>query len=399
MKDFVDVTVSTTDLVSSPLTSYSVLGIVGIDIGTAKPCQVFDVGGATDLRAYAEAGDIPESSQAYKSASVAFQNGASRIYIVYGSVATPTYEQDATEAQRKAADDAAVFAKLEEAKDVMANVVADIVIFAGLTENTTTKFISDSTKGLAAFVAPGGAITPRIGYFMLQSGQYPGDGTLALDDPLLSTGNQYLVGFAHKAVNPANGVADVAAAMAGLTASLKPNNSIVNKGVTGVAFSGDFTKSQMNAIEGKKINAITTAYNRNGTYFAGSFKTQNGSNDGMAEGDTVRVINFVAKTLDDVLSQPNIIGTLRINYSGITILQETVLSILSTLASSGIIEDEFSLSIPLMPILAKTSDQRTAMEQATLANAVTSRTVKVEVKVRYWGVVYRIEVNPLKFVI
>ena len=87
------------------------------------------------------------------------------------------------------------------------------------------------------------------------------------------------------------------------------------------------------------------------------------------------------------MTNPNVIGNLRINRTGIADLINYITGIMQPRVDVGEI-DSFDIDIPLANILAKDADERTAGETTTLTNARTSRTVTGNVIIEYSGAIH-----------
>lgn len=355
---FVNITVDTTGLYPVPTKDISTLAIVGVGNTSVSGSMV-----PVKLTSYAEVDALyPEESDLSVAIKLAFANGAAAIWAVDTKVAkTLDAIEDALETL--------------ETKDVQ------IVVIANTVETDSDTYISTALTNHVV-----SSMTDRIGVFMLDAGEDVDTMPTAITT-MKTSGNNRMVAISH------NSTADVAAAVGGLLASLNPWESVVNKPLVGVSNSSDFTTTQMTAFNGAQINFIFDPL-----YLAG---TTNVLRSGYTLGTTAEGINYidVRRTIDDIsyklkvgLTNPNVIGNLRINRSGIAELINYITGILQPCVNTGEI-DSFNIDIPLATILAKETDDRTSAEAATLTAARTSRTVTGSVIIEYSGAIHTLNLT------
>lgn len=355
---FVNITVDTSGLYPVAARDKGTLAIVGVGDTAVSGSPV-----PVKLTSYAEVDALyPVESDLALALKIAFANGAAAIWAVDTKVAkTLDAIEDALETL--------------ETKDIQ------IVVVANTVETDSDTYISTA---LANHVVS--SMTDRIGVFMLDSGEDVDTMPTAIST-LKSAGNNRLVAVAH------NASVDVAAAVGGKLASLDPWESIVNKALSGVTNSADFTTTQMTALAAAQVNFIFDPL-----YLAG---TTNVLRTGYTLGTAAEGINYidVRRTIDDIsyklktgLTNPNVIGNLRINRAGIAELIGYITGIMQPCVNSKEI-DSFDINIPIASVLAKDIDERTDGETTTLTNARTARTVTGSVIIEYSGAIHTLNLT------
>ena len=113
--------------------------------------------------------------------------------------------------------------------------------------------------------------------------------------------------------------------------------------------------------------------------------------------DTSRLYVDIVRTLDQIefLLKAGLIGSIgnvRIDRLGMQALKSRFDGILQPLMSSRVIAD-YSVDIPLLPILEAEEAARTPGQAATLTDARTSRVVEVLLSVVYAGAVHFLDIN------
>ncbi len=160
-----------------------------------------------------------------------------------------------------------------------------------------------------------------------------------------------------------------------------------------VANTTDFTTTQMTAMRAARINYLFDPL-----YLSGN---ANVIRDGYTLGTTAEGIHYIdtRRTIDDIsykiktgLTNPNVIGKLRINRAGIAELIEYITGILQPCVLSGEL-DSFTIDLPLASILAKDATARTQAETTTLTTARTTRTVSGSVVLVYTGSVHTLNLT------
>jgi len=112
--------------------------------------------------------------------------------------------------------------------------------------------------------------------------------------------------------------------------------------------------------------------------------------------DIVRTIDDIAFRLKATLTSPQVIGTLRINRSGLRILTSIVRAMLNARVAEGEI-DSYAIDIPIQAIAEKDPKDRTAEEQQQLQQVQNSRQLAFNVSVGYAGAIHQLVVT-LKFI-
>ena len=355
---FVNITVDTSGLYPVPTRDMGTLAIVGVGNTSVSGSMV-----PVKLTSYAEVDALyPTDSDLSIAIKLAFANGAAAIWAVDTKIAkTLDAIEDALETL--------------ETKDVQ------IVVIANTVETDSDTYISTALTNHVE-----SSVTDRVGVFMLASGEDVDTMPTAIAT-MQSAGNDRMIAVAH------NSTTDVAAAVGGILASLNPWESVVNKPLVNVANATDFTTTQMTALAAAQINYIFDPL-----YLAG---TTNVLRTGYTLGTIADGIHFidVRRTIDDIsyklkvgLTNPNVIGNLRINRSGISELIGYITGIMQPCVKSGEI-DSFDIDIPIAAILAKEIDERTTAEAAVLAAARTSRTVSGSVVIEYSGAIHTLNLE------
>lgn len=355
---FVNISVDTTGLYQVATSDYGTLAIVGVGDTSVSGSMV-----PVKLTSYAEVDALyPDDSDLALAIKLAFENGASAIWAVDTKVAKTT---DA----------------IEDALETLETKDVQIVVIANTVETDSDTYISTVLSNHLA-----SSLTDRVGVFMLASGEDVDTMPSAITT-LSTAGNNRLIAVAH------NTSADVAAAVAGLISSRKPWESPVNQPLEGVANTADFTTTQVTAMINARINYIFDPL-----YLSG---TGNVLRTGYTLGTTAQGIHYidVRRTIDDIsyklkagLTNPNIIGKLRINRSGVSELIEYITGILQPCVVSEEI-DSFNVDIPIASILAKDVTARTPAEVTTLTNSRTSRTVTGSVIIEYSGAIHTLNLT------
>jgi len=256
-----------------------------------------------------------------------------------------------------------------------------IVCLANIVETLADTYVSTA---LTDHVAAAG--TDRVAVFMLAKGEDAATMPSAIGG-LLAANNSRLFGVAHNSDN------DVAAAVAGLLAGVKPWESPLLKGFTGVTQTTQFTKTQIDALETAQINVIVSPIHMSGPVFAlGSDYTQGTAAAGINFVDVRRTIDDISYKLKAGLTNPNVIGSLRINKTGLSELSGIVTGILTTAMAAEEI-DNFKVDIPVLNALAKAESSRSTAEENLITTARTTRNVDMAVEVEYSGSFHTIDID------
>ncbi len=351
--DFVNINVDTTGLYTANVRDYGTVGIVGAGgSGNAEPVLV---------GTYAEADDLYGSTDLGKAVKLALLNGASCVWAV--DVATVSLVNVQTG-----------LGKLE-GKDIQ------IVVLANTVETIADAYISDA---LVNHCAAGG--TDRIGVFMLDKGEDATTMPSAIGG-LLTANTNRVFGIAHNSDN------DVAAAVAGLIAGLKPWESPLLKSLAGIVQTSGFTSTQITALESAQINALVNPTYLSGTsYVLGSVYTLGTPADGVQYVDVRRTIDDISYKLKVALTNPGVLGYLRINKAGLGALAGKMAGVLQNAVDASEIES-FAVAIPVLSALAKDATSRSDAEDALITTARTTRAIDTDVTIEYAGTFHMINVN------
>lgn len=242
--------------------------------------------------------------------------------------------------------------------------------------------------------AGGGGTRPRIGVAILPKEGWTGNGgapksSQKLADFNINWTSSRMVLIAHKSDD------DVAAAVAGVIARYDPWISLTMKSVTGISQTESFTDSEMavwldpeaQGIVQARVNPIVDPEFLAG---AGLVMGESYTMDGTGQRlyiDIVRTIDDLAFRLKAHLTNPNVIGTMRINRTGLTGLRTVVAALLDSRVSVGEI-DSYQIDIPLLGILQKDPAQRTPEETQQINTVQNSRRLEFSVSVDYAGAIH-----------
>lgn len=253
--EFVNVTINTFSLYKTSTRDYGTVGIVGV--GGTSNTEPITIG------SWVEADTKFEDTALGVGVKAALINGAAKVIAVDAGAST-------LEAVTSG------LAKLQ-AKDVQ------IVALAGIVELVDNAYISNALLGHV-----NGAGISRIGVFQLAKGEDASTMPTALSG-MLSANSSRMFGIAH------NSTSEVACAVAGLIASIKPWESPLMKPLIGVVQTSGFTTVQLEGLEAVQINALVTpTYVTGDAFVIGSAFTQGSSVSGMTFLDTRRVVDDIA---------------------------------------------------------------------------------------------------------
>jgi hypothetical protein len=197
---------------------------------------------------------------------------------------------------------------------------------------------------------------------------------------------------------------DVAAAVAGRIVRYDPWISLTMKEVTGISQTDRFSDSEIavwldpeaQGIAQARVNPIIDPEFLAG---AGLVMGESYTADGTGQRlyiDIVRTIDDLAFRLKASLTNPNVIGTMRVNRVGLTGLRTLVSALLDARVSAGEIES-YTVDIPLLALLQKDPGQRTAAETQQINDVQNSRRLEFSVSVDYAGAIHYLIVT-LRFV-
>jgi hypothetical protein len=279
----------------------------------------------------------------------------------------------------------------------------NIVVLANNNNPGNITALRDHVEAASPNDAGGGGTRPRIGVAMLPREGWETRGpnprpSLSLADFGINWTSSRMVLIAHRSRD------DVAAAVAGLIARYDPWISLTMKPLTGINQTETFTDAQVltfidpesQGLAQARINPIIDP-----EFLAGAGLVMGESYT--ADGTGQRLYVDIVRTLDDLvfrlrahLTNPTIIGTLRVNRPGLTGLSTVVAALLDSRVAVGEI-DSYTVDIPLLGILMKDPAQRTAAEVQQINNVQNSRRLEFSVSVDYAGAIHYLVVT-LRFV-
>ena len=189
-----------------------------------------------------------------------------------------------------------------------------------------------------------------------------------------------------------NPVADAAAAVMGAIAGQTPATSVVLKQVRGftVPITQQYVPSEVTGLAGQgAIPLIDPALVPGTGLFLGD--------GGTFTSDPAVIYVDIRRVLDDIefRLRAGLIGTVgdaRITKAGLTAVRVRVEGILGPLQLGAVIDD-FSVSIPLLAILALPENARSAAEQAQVVTARQTRQVSVLISIVYGPAVHQLVVK------
>lgn len=358
---FVNVTVDTSALYQVQARDYGTVAVVG----TGTPS-----GSSTSVRLgnYAEVDALyPTDSELSIGVKNAFANGASSVYAA-----------DIGETKN--------LSTIETGLASLLNNDVQVVALAATPETDVIAYISDA---LASHVAAAG--TERVGVFALAQNE-DGDTAPTAVKNMLAADKTRMFGVAHKSAS------DVATVIAGLLASAKPWESLIMKNVSGVVQTSQFTTAQITTLDTAQINPLVDPLYLTGTgYVLGTDYTCGLISGGIYRVDIRRTLDDVTYKLKAGLTNPTIIGNIRINKTGLSALSGKISAILQTAVNDGEIES-YSIDIPVLNALIKDLNSRSDAEAAAIVTARTTRNIDVTVVVVYSGAIHTIDVE-LKFTV
>jgi hypothetical protein len=197
---------------------------------------------------------------------------------------------------------------------------------------------------------------------------------------------------------------DVAAAAAGAIAGVDPWISLVLKPVQNIQQVGDFNDQalltflhpdQVGFVQPRVNPVVHPEFLPGSGLVMGEGFTADGTGERLYI-DIVRTIDDIAFRLKATLTSPQVIGTLRINRSGLRILTSIVRAMLNVRVAEGEI-DSYAIDIPIQAIAEKDPKDRTAEERQQLQQVQNSRQLAFNISVEYAGAIHQLVVT-LKFI-
>jgi hypothetical protein len=209
---------------------------------------------------------------------------------------------------------------------------------------------------------------------------------------LRSSSSRMVLVAARGAVADTPGAADVATAAMAAMAGFAPSTSILLKRVRGIAIP---VEQQYSATEIKAMSEVgiipiiqPSMIVGGGFYFG----------EGRAfTSDASQLYVDLVRTLDDIdfrlkAGLVGLVGEARITRAGLTLIKSTVEGILGPLKRGAVI-DNFSISVPLLDVLAIPESARTSTDNNIVTTARANRSVDMLVSVTYGPAVHRLRVT------
>jgi len=299
-----------------------------------------------------------EEREIYDSAAIAFANGASTIYIAQVS------GSDVTD--------------YEEALSHLEGYDIDIVFIANKTETDNVPLID----ALFTHVSNTGS-RPRIGVFMLKEGETDTNSSGTYN------GSPRMLAIAHnrlKTKKEINGVnedyyPDVAAAVAGKISTLDPWESLLYKSVTGFSQT-EFSDSDVLTCMENQINPIRRGFGEEALRIGESLSLGPADNKYI---EIQRTIDDLSFKLRANLESPDVLGSIRINESGMLELNDKAAAVLRRAVTAGEI-DSFAIQNYVLDAI-RTGD----MESLNYYQNI--RMVELLISVDFAGAVHYIDIT------
>jgi hypothetical protein len=417
MGRYVKVTVSAEGLFAVAQRSWSTIGIVGRAIGSN-----FTVDTAYLIKSPTEAKDLfDESSALYQSILLAFQNGATEIWAIPTAVTAETPEPFAGDGNTKEftlskiptqpIDSVTINAVPQvEGTDFTVDYGNSKIIFntappsgspagdiiVGYSTHSTVQFQSALTvlEDYDVQLVCGAMIfdsllfddllnhtvameptKPRMGIYMLKNGET----TLTLASLLAS---KLSILIAHKSLK------DVSAACIGRIASLRPWESLTLKDVGGLEQTSKFTNTEIAAFDGAFIVTMLDPPLLTGiaVVFSNGWNLDPTRTLGFI--DQVRVVHYLPSILELGLTNPNVIGKMRMNRAGLRQLNSFIASLLNPQVSAGAI-DNYTIINPALNLFEKQNPD--AADLDAIENLQATRSLsgayQIQVQVVYAGAI------------
>ncbi|WP_428925829.1 hypothetical protein [Marinibacterium sp. SX1] len=184
---------------------------------------------------------------------------------------------------------------------------------------------------------------------------------------------------------------DAAAAYAGCIAGYPPHISLLLKPVV-LSMDQQFTDSQISAFDDARVNWITDPLLIPGKSLMMGESYTLGADKPYV--DIVRVIDDISFRLKAMLIRS--IGNLRISRPGLRVMESRISGVLQPLVQNEVIV-RFDVFTPLLTILDKAPEERSAVEAQQLTDARNARAVNSLISVVYAGAIHRLNLT-LNFV-
>jgi hypothetical protein len=284
-----------------------------------------------------------------------------------------------------------------------ANRQLNVVFLANTTTASAISDLRDHVEAASPNDAGGGGTRPRIGVAMLPREGWTSNGgnpqpSQRLSDFGIDWTSSRMVLVAHKSRD------DVAAAVAGRIVRYDPWISLTMKEVSGIAQTDRFSDSEIavwvdpeaqGIAQARVVPIIDPEFLAGAGLVMGESFTADGTGQRLYI-DIVRTIDDLAFRLKANLTNPNVIGTMRVNRPGLTGLRTLISALLAARVTAGEI-DSFTVDIPLLAILQKDPAQRTPEETQQINDVQNSRRLEFSVSVDYAGAIHYLIVT-LRFV-
>jgi len=362
---YIEVTISTEGLYKVGSRSWGIVGLVGRGIGAG-----FTVETAYTVKSPTEAATLFGTTSAlYKSILLLFKNGATKVIVVPAAVTaeTPelfngdasTVEFTLTEVPTQPIDTVSVSAvsqtegedfyvdygnkkiifytapatgtnnisvtysthsatNIEDALDVLTGHEAQIILGAMLFDSASLAKIKEHCAAMET-------TSPRIAIYM----QAKGIATTTLATTLAS---ELSVLLSHKSLK------DVAAAAAGKIAGLEPWKDLTMKPLLDIENEGNFTSTEMDAFDAAFMVAAYDPPKLTGSGSVFSTGWTLDTTGTLQFIDQVRTAHHIAGVLEYGLTNPNVIGELRMNRAGLQQLDTYIRSLLTPWVNAGEID-------------------------------------------------------------
>lgn len=261
------------------------------------------------------------------------------------------------------------------------NLPVQIVVLAGTPlNNANAAVIGKLANHVVTVSNTGGDGKERIGVAMLDSGLTAAQAA-ALNAGAVKSERMFLV--AHKSNE------DAAAAAAGVIAGYEPHISVLLKPIH-ISMSATFSDSEIDTLNTAAVNWLTSpVLIPGGAFFLGEGYTADPSQNKKYI-DIVRTIDDVNFRIKAALIQA--IGNLRVNRSGLRTIVTIVQSVLSPLVGREVIE-EYTVYIPLLVLLDKEPNTRSAAENLLIQQHQADRSVDMVITVVYAGAIHRLHIK------
>jgi hypothetical protein len=270
----------------------------------------------------------------------------------------------------------------------------NLVCLSHSSEAGSISDLKDHVEQASPNDAGGGGTRPRMGVAMLPPEGWTSNGgapkpSQRLADFGIDWSSSRMVLVAHKSRD------DAAAAVAGCIARYDPWISLTMKEVIGISQAASFTDSELAVwldpeAQGIVQPRVVPIGDPEFLPGAGLVLGESFTADGTGQRqyiDIVRSIDDLAFRLKAQLTNPNVIGTMRINRPGLTGLRTIVAALLDGRVAAGEI-DGYTIDLPLLTILQKDPAQRSAEETQQINDVQNSRRLEFSVSVDYSGSIH-----------